>query len=419
MEDQIPRPSSEGSSTRMLDNPRGPNWIECAVCLIEFDITALEDEELVPDQPPLRKLVACHHTFHKECIDQWLRDPRKTCPHCRAPSKDDGIFRLNPGPDLSGPIADDAVPTVISFLLLSIKREEQGFEPVTRASGRDMGLIPKYFRLAWLCTYPCRGDPSASIDAGPRDELLVTIPAPYGEQFWIRFAPAPNKAVVGTIVGTGSWGAESLPSFHATSIEPDLSSLSPPTLPQSGLSTHNPSPTHRNSNEPGTVGLRTIVSERPKAEEHIRRPSIEGTSICVGDKPRGQNWIGCAVCMEEFDITALKDEKLVPSQAPLRQLVACHHTYHKECIDTWLRDPRNTCPHCRTPSTDDDIIRVKPSPDFASTVIQERYTGPLATRPSESPCFGATVAIFVILIWAAVVFEMIRASHYNHPSYHP
>ncbi|KAI9628113.1 hypothetical protein KEM48_011791 [Puccinia striiformis f. sp. tritici PST-130] len=214
-------------------------------------------------------------------------------------------------------------------------------------------------------------------------------------------------------------GAESLPSFHATSIEPDLSSLSPPTLPQSGLSTHNPSPTHRNSNEPGTVGLRTIVSERPKAEEHIRRPSIEGTSICVGDKPRGQNWIGCAVCMEEFDITALKDEKLVPSQAPLRQLVACHHTYHKECIDTWLRDPRNTCPHCRTPSTDDDIIRVKPSPDFASTVIQERYTGPLATRPSESPCFGATVAIFVILIWAAVVFEMIRASHYNHPSYHP
>ncbi|KAI9610189.1 hypothetical protein H4Q26_007189 [Puccinia striiformis f. sp. tritici PST-130] len=243
--------------------------------------------------------------------------------------------------------------------------------------------------------------------------LLLT-----GSSFGFDSPPAPNKAVVGTIVGTGSWGSGISALLPRNLNRARFVIIISANTAQSGLSTHNPSPTHRNSNEPGTVGLRTIVSERPKAEEHIRRPSIEGTSICVGDKPRGQNWIGCAVCMEEFDITALKDEKLVPSQAPLRQLVACHHTYHKECIDTWLRDPRNTCPHCRTPSTDDDIIRVNQAPILPQQ-LYKRGIQVLGNKASESPCFGATVAIFVILIWAAVVFEMIRASHYNHPSYHP
>ncbi|KAI9610188.1 hypothetical protein H4Q26_007188 [Puccinia striiformis f. sp. tritici PST-130] len=205
-------------------------------------------------------------------------------------------------------------------------------------------------------------------------------------------------------------GAESLPSFHAISIEPCLPTGSPTTLSPSGLSTHNPSPTHRNSNEPVATdnSNRTTESRRKNTETKLWRHKYSRRR-----ESTWTNWIECAVCMEEFDIRALEDEKLVPDQAPLRKLRACPHTFHRECIDTWLRDPAKTCPHCRTPSTDDDIIRVKPSPDFTSTDIEERYTGLFESRPSESLCFRASVAIFSVLMWGAIAYGMICASHWH------
>ncbi|KAH6836420.1 hypothetical protein C2S53_016479 [Perilla frutescens var. hirtella] len=45
--------------------------VECAVCL-----SALEDGEMA------RSLPNCKHTFHAECIDQWL-ESNSTCPICR------------------------------------------------------------------------------------------------------------------------------------------------------------------------------------------------------------------------------------------------------------------------------------------------------------------------------------------------
>ncbi|KAH9452462.1 hypothetical protein MJO28_008642 [Puccinia striiformis f. sp. tritici] len=241
--------------------------------------------------------------------------------------------------------------------------------------------------------------------------LLLT-----GSSFGFDSPQHPIRPSLGQLSEPAHGGAESLPSFHAISIEPCLPPVSPPTLPQSGLSTHNPSPTHRNSNVPGTIELQTIVIEQPKAEEKIPRPSSGGTSIRVVENPRGPNWIECAVCKEEFDIRALDDPKLVPGQAPLRKLRACPHSFHKECIDKWLRDPAKTCPHCRTPSTDDDIIRVKPSPDFTSTDIAERYTGLFETRPSDSLCFRITVPILTAVIWAAIIYGIIQA-YLHFPSY--
>ncbi|KAH9464342.1 hypothetical protein Pst134EB_003870 [Puccinia striiformis f. sp. tritici] len=210
-------------------------------------------------------------------------------------------------------------------------------------------------------------------------------------------------------------GAESLPSFHAITIEPCLPTGSPPTLslPESGSPTHIPEPVHHDSNEPGAAELQTIVTERPKAEAQIRRPSSEGTSTRVVDNPRGPNWIECAVCLEEFDITALEDPKLVPDQAPLRRLVACRHTFHQECIDEWLQNPRKTCPHCRTPSTDDGIIRVNPT--FAMD-IEDRYLHPPAPRPSDSLCFRITIPILSAISWAAIIYGIVQAYH-HFPTY--
>ncbi|MCO5549865.1 hypothetical protein L7F22_003339 [Adiantum nelumboides] len=50
---------------------RVEHYNTCAVCLSEY-----EEDEL------LKRLPACSHLFHKECIDMWLFS-HSTCPLCR------------------------------------------------------------------------------------------------------------------------------------------------------------------------------------------------------------------------------------------------------------------------------------------------------------------------------------------------
>lgn len=45
----------------------------CQVCLSEYGVGQ-----------ECRKLMTCQHTFHRECIDQWLTTGRNSCPLCRA-----------------------------------------------------------------------------------------------------------------------------------------------------------------------------------------------------------------------------------------------------------------------------------------------------------------------------------------------
>ncbi|VYS62079.1 unnamed protein product [Arabidopsis thaliana] len=50
----------------------GKGGVECAICLSEFE-----------DQETLRWMPPCSHTFHANCIDEWLSS-WSTCPVCRA-----------------------------------------------------------------------------------------------------------------------------------------------------------------------------------------------------------------------------------------------------------------------------------------------------------------------------------------------
>ncbi|KAI7961494.1 hypothetical protein MJO28_001983 [Puccinia striiformis f. sp. tritici] len=164
-------------------------------------------------------------------------------------------------------------------------------------------------------------------------------------------------------------GDESLPSFHPISIEPGLSTGSPTTLSRSADWAHFPATGNHNSNEPGgAIELQALGIERAKEmdEKTRRRPSrgsFEGSSSTRLIDKESQSTMGtCAICLDEFDIAALEDEKSVPDQAPLRRLIACSHTYHRKCIDTWLADRTKTCPHCRTRSKDDGIARIRRNP---------------------------------------------------------
>uniref|UniRef100_A0A7C8ZUC2 RING-type domain-containing protein n=1 Tax=Opuntia streptacantha TaxID=393608 RepID=A0A7C8ZUC2_OPUST len=56
----------------------------CAICLGE----GFEEEEIC------KVLPECHHVFHSDCIDQWLKT-KQNCPVCRK------VFRVVVGPVLS------------------------------------------------------------------------------------------------------------------------------------------------------------------------------------------------------------------------------------------------------------------------------------------------------------------------------
>ena len=43
----------------------------------------------------------------------------------------------------------------------------------------------------------------------------------------------------------------------------------------------------------------------------------------------------CSICLEDFQ-----------EMDEVRQLLGCHHVFHRECIDHWLAKAA-TCPRCR------------------------------------------------------------------------
>ncbi|KAM0868292.1 hypothetical protein ACQ4PT_041416 [Festuca glaucescens] len=54
------------------DAGAGSGWAQCVICL-----------GLVQVGEMVRRLPACNHLFHADCIDMWLRS-HSTCPICRA-----------------------------------------------------------------------------------------------------------------------------------------------------------------------------------------------------------------------------------------------------------------------------------------------------------------------------------------------
>ncbi|PKI74090.1 E3 ubiquitin-protein ligase ATL6-like [Punica granatum] len=67
----------------------GKGALECVVCLSEFE-----------DHETLLLIPKCHHAFHPDCIEEWLRH-HTTCPVCRA--------ELAPQP---GELTDPVIPPV-------------------------------------------------------------------------------------------------------------------------------------------------------------------------------------------------------------------------------------------------------------------------------------------------------------------
>ncbi|MED6174164.1 hypothetical protein PIB30_066386 [Stylosanthes scabra] len=63
--------SKRSSSGGLLLKLKPPRHVECTLCLSEFN----EGEKL--------RRLKCQHTFHRDCLDTWLKDYCATCPLCR------------------------------------------------------------------------------------------------------------------------------------------------------------------------------------------------------------------------------------------------------------------------------------------------------------------------------------------------
>lgn len=95
----------------------------------------------------------------------------------------------------------------------------------------------------------------------------------------------------------------------------------------------------------------TFVFSTPKKKTWRDRMKAFGKyqRVCKGD-PLLEPGQCCCVCLQEYQLGEYK-----------RELPVCGHTYHKKCIDKWLRKSHSmTCPICRhdysqhgTPPTDE------------------------------------------------------------------
>ncbi|MED6158262.1 hypothetical protein PIB30_031101 [Stylosanthes scabra] len=54
--------------------------------------------------------------------------------------------------------------------------------------------------------------------------------------------------------------------------------------------------------------------------------------------------VQCTVCLSEFN----QGEKV--------RSLKCQHVFHRDCLDTWLKGYRATCPLCRVKVLPDDVV---------------------------------------------------------------
>ncbi|MQL91036.1 hypothetical protein Taro_023652 [Colocasia esculenta] len=142
----------------------------------------------------------------------------------------------------------------------------------------------------------------------------------------------------------------------------------------------------------GTSFLGGVATVSGRRNSGVERSVVESLPLFrFGSLQMRKGALECAVCLGRFD-----DEEL------LRLLPKCKHTFHVECVDTWL-DAHSTCPICRHRVDPEDVLLAfheyappagpKPHPaiDAEGTSKSREPAGVLpaaAVTPSPVAAFG-------------------------------
>ncbi|XP_076899495.1 RING-H2 finger protein ATL2-like [Bidens hawaiensis] len=130
--------------------------LECAICLCVF-----EDEEIG------RKLPACGHAFHVECIDMWLQS-HSTCPICRA------TIQYNQSRKIDNNSDAEFVDSGLDLNILTVNNEEDlRLEIVTTSSDHNQILEARESDVATV--NECGSSSSSSTGELELAKILLTI----------------------------------------------------------------------------------------------------------------------------------------------------------------------------------------------------------------------------------------------------
>ncbi|POW08228.1 hypothetical protein PSTT_07665 [Puccinia striiformis] len=116
-----------------------------------------------------------------------------------------------------------------------------------------------------------------------------------------RILPTPGELSEQAGDGVGS-----IPFSHTIPIEPNLLT-GPPKLRQSGTLAQSAATSHHDSHEPDSAEkLQSIVTERPAETDQTTKSSPQGSNINATGGGTASKKMDCAICLGEFDITALE-----------------------------------------------------------------------------------------------------------------
>ncbi|KNF04709.1 hypothetical protein PSTG_02192 [Puccinia striiformis f. sp. tritici PST-78] len=226
-----------------------------------------------------------------------------------------------------------------------------------------------------------------------------------------RILPTPGELSEQAGDGVGS-----IPFSHTIPIEPNLLT-GPPKLRQSGTLAQSAATSHHDSHEPVSSSpddrleendsdclcsyfqdsaekLQSIVTERPAETDQTTKSSPQGSNINATGGGTASKKMDCAICLGEFDITALEDETLVPDQPALHKLEPCSHIFHQECIVEWLkRDPSHTCPHCRKEPQNSPVTQDSNSGCNSPVSISDQFYPGIWIYPGRSLRYGSRRSI--------------------------
>ncbi|TVU22853.1 hypothetical protein EJB05_32574, partial [Eragrostis curvula] len=269
---------------------------ECAVCLSE-----LADGEKV------RALPSCGHVFHVECVDAWLRS-RTTCPVCRAEVAPKG--------------GRSDAPAVFGAGGTLVVTVEGGVAQTRGASTNLAGIKAPPF---------CQSSLAASQKAIPSEPSIMSSNST---------AALPGNA-------TGCCNATTLLAAAATSFFFCLLFVLFFLCLRFVL-------LHWRWRRG-----RRVLHEHQQQQQPRPKLGLDAAAIAAlpsfpypgegvaggGDDVESSAQAECAVCL-----CVLDEGQMV------RELPACKHVFHKECVDVWLAS-RASCPICRRkaePGRDDD-----------------------------------------------------------------
>ncbi|WVZ76975.1 hypothetical protein U9M48_024883 [Paspalum notatum var. saurae] len=301
--------------------PPAASCVVCSVCLED-----VRGGEMVPQVP------ACRHIFHVGCIDMWMNSHR-TCPMCRC---------------VISPVATAATPKAAAEEPSeSSDDEHHGLPPVSRGFGAaaeygDDGVTTGGNRACYAI---------AAIAVA----LLLFCALAASVSVWMAFAfgalalvafgvagcfvPAPTSASR-RVTAEGEAG-------DAAGAAAERARRCRFGLPKAAID-----------------ALPTFAYELNKRAEAAGGETGDGGDLEAADGAAARGGEPCSVCLEDI----LEGEVV-------RQLPACKHLFHVECVDMWLHSHR-TCPVCR--------CNLLP-PQQPKVVPKAAAAPPAAAAEAESP----------------------------------